>query len=204
MNILVTGFEPFGGEKINPSWEAVRRLPAQIGRAKVTAVQLPTAFQRGEAALLCALETCRPELVLCVGLAGGRKSFTLERVGINLRDARIPDNDGFQPEDRPVRPDGPAAYFATLPVKEMAQGLNRAGIPAAVSYTAGTYVCNDILYTLLDWQTREMPESRGGFVHLPYTLEQAAEKGDTVPGMAPEEMFRGLELAIRLAVGENG
>ncbi|MCD7880262.1 MAG: pyroglutamyl-peptidase I [Clostridiales bacterium] len=201
MNLLVTGFEPFGGEAVNPSWEAVRRLPAHIDGVTVTSVQLPTAFQRGEQALLRALEDCRPERVLCVGLAGGRKGFTLERVGINLRDARIPDNDGFQPEDRPVRPDGPAACFATLPVKEMVQGLNRAGIPAAVSYTAGTYVCNDILYTLLDWQAREMPESRGGFLHLPYTLGQAAEKGENVPGMALEEMGRGLSLAVRLAAG---
>ncbi len=201
MNILVTGFEPFGGEVVNPSWEAVRRLPTRIDRADIITVQLPTAFQRGEQVLLRTLEDCRPERVLCVGLAGGRKGFTLERVGINLRDARIPDNDGFQPEEQPMRPDGPAAYFATLPVKEMAQGLNRAGIPAAVSYTAGTYVCNDILYTLLDWQAREMPESQGGFLHLPYTWEQAAEKGENVPGMALEEMVRGLSLAVRLAIG---
>ncbi|MCD8384438.1 MAG: pyroglutamyl-peptidase I [Clostridiales bacterium] len=203
MNILVTGFEPFGGEAVNPSWEAVRRLPAHIDGVTVTTVQLPTAFQRGEQALLRALEDCRPERVLCVGLAGGRKGFTLERVGINLRDARIPDNDGFQPEDRPVRPDGPAAYFATLPVKDMVLGLNRADIPAAVSYSAGTYVCNDILYTLLDWQAREMPDARGGFVHLPYTREQAAAKGADVPWMSLDEMVRGLELAVRLASGES-
>ncbi|MCD8382988.1 MAG: pyroglutamyl-peptidase I [Clostridiales bacterium] len=202
MNVLVTGFEPFGGETVNPSWEAVRRLPERIGGAELTVIQLPTAFQRGEQTLLRALKTCRPELALCVGLAGGRRGLTLERVAINLRDARIPDNDGLQPEDQPVRPDGPAARFATLPVKAVVQGLTQAGIPASVSYTAGTYVCNDILYTLLDWQARETPDARGGFLHLPYTREQAAEKGENVPGMPLEEMVRGLALAIRLAAGD--
>jgi pyroglutamyl-peptidase len=147
--ILVTGFQPFGGETMNPAWEAVRRLPDTIAGASVTKVEIPVVFGKGPEAVDKAIDEVQPDLVLCVGQAGGRAKITPEFVGINYADARIPDNDGNQPVAERIAADGPDAYFATLPVKAMVQAMAEAGIPAEVSYTAGTYVCNDVMYSLL-------------------------------------------------------
>ena len=149
MKILVTGFEPFGGAVINPAYEAVKLLPDVIAGAEVIKIEIPTVFGRDEEVVRAAVEKHHPDAVLCVGQAGGRSGITVEKVAINLMEARIPDNEGKQPLDTPIREDGENAYFASLPVKSMVQYMKEAKIPARVSYTAGTFVCNDIMYRVL-------------------------------------------------------
>ena len=195
MTILVTGFDPFGGETTNPSWEAVRRLPDLIGGATVHKRQLPTIFGVAGETLKAAIDELRPDAVLCVGQAGGRAAITVERVGVNLRDARLPDNAGVECADEPIRPGGPDAYLSTLPTRAMVEAIRAGGIPAALSYTAGTFVCNDVLYTLLDTAATEYPGLRGAFIHVPYLPEQAAAKPNA-PSMALQTITRALELAL--------
>lgn len=204
LKILVTGFDPFGGERVNPAWEAVRRLPETLDGAALVKLELPTVFGLSARLLEAAIETHRPDMVLCVGQAGGSAALAIERVAVNLQDAAVPDNAGNRPVDEPVRADGPAAYFSTLPVKAMAAALAEAGIPAVLSCSAGTYVCNSLMYALLDALARRYPDIRGGFLHVPYTLEQAAARPAGTPGMALEEISRGLEAAIRAALGCAG
>src|SRR3954453_22694714 len=174
MKALVTGFEPFAGGPVNPAGGPGLGLPARLrGLATHTRV-LPTVFGRAIAALEDALVAVRPDIVLCVGLAGGRAELSLERVAINVDDARIPDNDGQQPIDRAIAADGPAAYFTGLPVKAAVAALRQAGLPAIVSNTAGTFVCNHVFYGLMHLpSTRQLP-LRGGFLHVPYLPSQAA------------------------------
>lgn len=196
MKILVTGFTPFGGETVNPAWEAVKALPDRIGIWKVERLEVPTEFLRAGEVLTEAVRRLRPDAVLCVGQAGGRDAVTPERVAINKMDASIPDNAGFQPEEQSVVPDAPAAYFATLPIKTMAAAIRAGGLPAAVSNTAGTYVCNCLMYRLLHLAATTYPEMRGGFIHVPYALEQLPGKRPGTPALALEEITRALILAI--------
>ena len=189
--LLITGFDPFGGEKVNPSWEAVKRLPDVIGAYGLVKLQLPTMFGRAAELLVEKAEEIQPAAVISVGQAGGRKGITPEVVGINLREAGIPDNAGSQPANEPVIPGGPAAYFATLPVREMAAAMKEAGLPCGLSYSAGAFVCNDVLYTLLHHYSGT--DTRVGFIHVPFLPEQAA---DGVPSLPLEEIVRGLEAAI--------
>ncbi|MEE6147091.1 pyroglutamyl-peptidase I [Olsenella sp. YH-ols2223] len=198
--ILVTGFQPFGGESMNPAWEAVRRLPDTIGDATVTKVEVPVVFGRGPEAVERAVEEVEPDLVLCVGQAGGRAKVTPEFVGINYADARIPDNDGCQPIAERIVDGGPDAYFATLPVKAMVQAMREAGVPAEVSYTAGTYVCNDVMYSLLHTLATRHPEVRGGFLHVPYATEQATHLPASTPSMSVDDMARGIAVALEAAL----
>jgi len=198
--ILVTGFQPFGGESMNPAWEAVRRLPDTIGDATVTKVEVPVVFGRGPEAVERAVEEVEPDLVLCVGQAGGRAKITPEFVGINYADARIPDNDGYQPVAERIVDGGPDAYFATLPVKAMVQAMQEAGVPAEVSYTAGTYVCNDVMYSLLHTLATRHPEVRGGFLHVPYATEQATHLPASTPSMSVDDMARGIAVALEAAL----
>lgn len=177
--LLITGFEPFGGETINPAWEAVKALPEQIGGWQLRKLQIPTVFSLAAARTLACAAECRPDAVLCIGQAGTRSAVTPEYVGINLRHARIADNLGNQPQDEPVVPGGPTAYFATVPVRAMTAAIEAQGIPAAVSYTAGTYVCNDLLYTLLHHYA-ETPV-RAGFIHVPFLSEQAPQGVASMP-----------------------
>lgn len=149
MKVLITGFDPFGGEKINPAWEAVRALPDNIDGIEVVKLQIPTVFKKSAKKLFENIDSVKPDVVICVGQAGGRYEFSVERVAINVDDGRIPDNDGYQPVDSPVFEDGENAYFSTLPIKAIVEEVKKAGIPAAVSNTAGTYVCNHIMYSLL-------------------------------------------------------
>ena len=142
--LLITGFDPFGGESVNPSWEAVRRLPDEIGPWRLTKLQIPTVFGQAAQTVLETAEKVAPDAIVCVGQAGGRNAVTPEVVAINLREARIPDNAGHQPENLPVVEGGPAAYFATVPVREMVGVMQAAGYPAALSYSAGAFVCNDV------------------------------------------------------------
>jgi pyroglutamyl-peptidase len=176
--ILLTGFEPFGGEAINPSWLAAQRA-ADVLRgqgADAVAVEVPCVFGRSVDVLRESIDRYRPDLVLCVGQAGGRERISLERVAINVDDARIPDNAGGQPIDEPIATDGPAAYFSTLPVKACREAVAAVGVPVEVSQTAGTYVCNHIFYGLMhDLASRE--GVRGGFVHVPFSTEQGEANG---------------------------
>lgn len=189
--LLITGFDPFGGETVNPSWEAVRLLPEEIGAFRLTKLQIPTVFGRAAETVLAAAEKLQPDVILCIGQAGGRSGVTLEVVGINLREARLPDNAGKQPGDVPVVENGPAAYFATVPVRAMVKAVNDAGISAALSYSAGTFVCNDVLYFLLHHY--HGTGTKVGFVHVPFLPEQAKEN---VPTMALEQIAAALTAAI--------
>ena len=189
--LLITGFDPFGGETVNPSWEAVRLLPEEIGACRLTKLQIPTVFGRAAETVLAASEKLQPDVILCIGQAGGRSGITPEVVGINLREARLPDNAGNQPTDVPVVENGPAAYFATVPVRAMVKAVNDAGISAALSYSAGTFVCNDVLYSLLHHY--HGTETKVGFVHVPFLPEQAKEN---VPTMPLEQMTAALTAAI--------
>ncbi|MEQ0565730.1 pyroglutamyl-peptidase I [Amycolatopsis sp. NEAU-NG30] len=196
--VLMTGFAPFGGERVNPSWQAVSLVSAR--RDDVTAVELPCEFETSLPALRRAIEEHRPDLVVCTGQAGGRAEVTPERVAINLVDARIPDNAGAQPVDIPVVPDGPAAYFTTLPVKACVAAIRAAGVPAAVSHTAGTYVCNQVFYGLMHLLATEFPGVRGGFVHVPFSPEQVAASGKTAPSLGVDRIADALEAVADTAL----
>ncbi|MBL9213102.1 MAG: pyroglutamyl-peptidase I [Opitutaceae bacterium] len=179
--VLLTGFEPFGGDVRNPSAEIVAALQGRIIRGRrVVGVVLPCAFTTSTATLRRLLREHRPELVLATGLAGGRAGLSVERIAINVQDARIPDNAGAQPIDRPVVRGGPAAYWSTLPVKAIVARLRREGLPADVSQTAGTFVCNHVFYFLMH-ALRRRRGVRGGFVHVPWLPEQAEPGGPAMP-----------------------
>lgn len=199
MKVLVTGFEPFGGESINPSYQAVLAMGEEIAGASVIKAELPTVFGRSIQRLRALMSEYRPDVVICIGQAGGRAGVTPERIGINVDDARIPDNDGNSPVDQPIFADGPAAYFSTLPIKAMVSKMREAGLPAAVSNTAGTYVCNHIAYGLGYLIQREFTGVRGGFIHVPYCTAQVTDKPNTA-SMSLRDITCCLELAVEAAV----
>jgi pyroglutamyl-peptidase len=199
-SILLTGFEPFGGDSINPSWEAVRRLEGRvIAGHTVHARQMPCVFGAALVALEAEIALLRPRVTLCVGLAAGRAEISLERVAINVDDARIPDNAGAQPVDTAVVAGGPAAYFTSLPVKAIAARLRQHDIPVAVSQTAGTFVCNHLFYGACSMRARRFRRMRTGFIHIPLDSGQAAHHPG-VPVMASEVVVRALELALETAL----
>ena len=195
MKILVTGFDPFGGETVNPALEAVKSLPSEIHGAEVHWVAIPTVFYKAAEVLETAIVRYQPDAVLCIGQAGGRASLTPERVAINQDDARIPDNQGNQPIDTPIRQDGQAAYFSTLPIKAMVQAIKEEGLPATVSNTAGTFVCNHLMYQALYLADKKFPHMRAGFMHIPYMTEQVVNKPNTA-SMNLTDIVRGIEAAI--------
>lgn len=199
MKLLITGFDPFGGEKTNPAIEAVKRLPAVIAGATVVPLEIPTVFGTCAEVVRQAIITERPDVVLSVGQAGGRSALTPERIAINLDDGRIPDNAGFQPVDQPIQPNGPAAYFTQLPVKAMAQAIRQAGLPSHVSTTAGTYVCNHIMYEVQHLRATEFPQLQAGFIHIPFLPEQVVQRSG-VPSLSLTDDVRGLTAAIRAIV----
>lgn len=197
--VLITGFEPFGGERLNPSWEVVKHLnDMELVGTRIVARQLPCVFGAALEALNAAIDEVQPLMVLAVGQAGGRTDITIERVAINVDDARIPDNQGQQPVDEPIVAGGPAAYFSTLPIKAMVSSMREAGIPASVSQTAGTYVCNHVMYGLLHRLSGQR-EVKGGFIHIPYLPEQAAAHPGA-PSMAASTVLFALELAVSIAL----
>ena len=202
MKVLVTGFEPFGGEKVNPALEAIKGLPAEIHGAEVRCLEVPTVFHKSAHVLEEELSRYQPDFVLCIGQAGGRSSLTPERVAINQDDARIPDNDGNQPIDLPIRPDGASAYFSNLPIKAMVQAIKKEGLPASVSNTAGTFVCNHLMYQALYLVEKKFPHVRAGFMHIPYMMEQVVNR-PTTPAMSLVDIRRGIEAAIG-AIIEHG
>ena len=203
MKILITGFDPFAGATINPAYEAVKLLPDTIEGAEIIKIEIPTVFGRDEKVVRAAVDEHHPDVVLCVGQAGGRSGMTVEKIAVNLMEARIPDNDGNQPVDEPVKADGENAYFASVPVKSMVQYIKATNIPARVSYTAGTYVCNDIMYRVLYMIDKEFPAMRGGFIHVPYLPEQVLELPEGTPSMSAEMIAKALECALK-AIIENG
>lgn len=197
---LVTGFDAFNGASINPSWLAVEALHGElIGNHSVVAAQLPTVFGASLQELKRLMQLHQPELVICVGLAGGRSALSLERIAINLSDAAIPDNAGVQPMDVPVIAGGPSAYFSSLPIKAMLQTLHGAGIPAEVSMSAGTFVCNHVFYGLMhELAKQHLPQRpEGGFIHVPYL------PGQGQPSMQLEDMVCGLRLAVACALSSS-
>lgn len=188
--ILITGFEPFGGEKINPSWEAVSRLPDEINGYSVEKMLIPVEFGEAAKKVITVAEKICPDAILCVGQAGGRNAVTPELVAINLRHAAIPDNKGYQPIDEPVIKGADTAYFSTLPVRKMADAINSAGISSKISYSAGAYVCNDLLYILLSHFHDS--NTNIAFIHVPYIPEQNKE-----PCMNIEDIVKALEIAVK-------
>lgn len=196
--MLVTGFEPFGGERINPSWEICGRLPSSIGGLRLETCRLPCVFHRAIEVVSQAIERHDPALVVCLGQAGGRSRLGVERVAINVDDARAPDNAGRQPIDEPIARDGPPAYFATLPVKAMVAAMRKAGVPAELSNTAGTYVCNHVMYGVLHFLAMHGRGARAGFIHVPYAEAQVLDKAG-VAAMSIESMARGIEAGIAAA-----
>ena len=189
--LLITGFDPFGGETVNPSWEAVRLLPEAVGAYRLTKLQIPTVFGQAAETVLTAARELRPDVILCIGQAGGRSAVTPEVVAINLREARIPDNAGYQPVNVPVVESAPAAYFSTVPVRTMVKAMQDAGLPAALSYSAGTFVCNDVLYSLLHFF--DGTQTQVGFVHVPFLPEQAK---DNIPCLPLPQIVQALTAAI--------
>ncbi|PMQ05762.1 Pyrrolidone-carboxylate peptidase [Dyella sp. AD56] len=200
--ILLTGFTPFGDEDINPSWEAVRELDGKhIGGHRVVSRLLPTAFADSQRELSLMVDEVRPTILLGVGQAGGRSRLSIERVAINVQDARIPDNAGEQPIDEAILAGGPAAYFSTLPIKAMLKALLTAGLPAEISNTAGTFVCNHVAYLMLHLAAAHR-DLRAGFVHIPYLPSQAARFPNT-PSMSSVDVVRALTIALEVATTQH-
>lgn len=202
MKLLLTAFDPFGGETVNPAQEAVKMVSSRVGNVEVIKCVVPTVFGKSIETVVAAIEDCRPDAVLCIGQAGGRADLTPERIAINLDDASIADNEGNRPVDTPIFPDGKPAYFSTLPVKAMVAAIRAAGIPASLSNTAGTFVCNHLMYGVLYTLEKYYPSVRGGFLHVPYIPSQVTG-GRGIPSMSAADIVRGLEAAIA-AIGENG
>ena len=197
MKILLTAFTPFDGESINPALEAMKILPDKIGKLKVLKLEIPTVFGKSARLVLEAIEQEKPDCVLSIGQAGGRAEITPERIAINIDDARIPDNEGNRPVDWPIVPDGGNAYFSNLPIKAMVEAMKKEEIPASVSNSAGTYVCNHLMYSVLYYIKKNALPIKAGFIHVPYIPEQTVNKKDK-PSMSLEEIVRGLEAAIRV------
>jgi len=195
MRALVTGFEPFGGEAINASLEALRQLPQRIGALEIRTAELPTSYARALVALEAAIGAHGPQIVLCVGQAGDRAALCVERIAVNLQDARIPDNDGAQPVDMPVVAGGPAAYLATLPVRAAVAALHAAELPAEISMSAGTFVCNHIFYGLMHLAALRGQPYRGGLLHVPRLPQQ---RGNARP-MALDDIVRGVAVLLETA-----
>jgi pyroglutamyl-peptidase len=197
MKALVTGFEPFGGETVNASLEAVRRLPARIGMLAVATAELPTSFTRATAALEAAIARARPDIVLCVGQAGDRAALCVERVAVNVQDSGTADNDGARPDDAPVMPGGPAAYLATLPVRVVVAALQAEKLPAQLSMSAGTFVCNHVFYSLMHLAATRGHPFRAGLLHVPRLPLQAPD--GKAPHMALDDIVRGILVVLESA-----
>jgi pyroglutamyl-peptidase len=196
MKALVTGFEPFGGERTNASIEAVRRVQARLGAIAVETAELPTSYARSHAALEAAIARTRPDIVLCIGQAGERAALCVERVAVNIQDAEIADNDGARPVDAPIVPGAPAAYLATLPVRAAVTALLAAGLPAQLSMSAGTFVCNHVFYGLMHYAATRGRAFRGGFLHVPCLPEQA--RGGR-PSLPLADIVRSIEIVLATA-----
>ena len=198
--VLITGFAPFAGESINPSWQAVSKLEdSLIAKHRVITLELPCEFKHSLDVLYQAIEQHHPVLVLCTGQAGGRSEISIERIAINIDDARMKDNAGQQPIDAPVIANAPIAYLANLPIKRMLLALHQAEIPAAISNSAGTYVCNHVMYGLLHHINQHEPHIKGGFIHIPYLPSQAVHHNGA-PSMSEDTVISALKVLINEAI----
>ncbi len=193
MKILVTAFEPFGGELLNPSEEVLKLLPENIGDACLLKYVLPTAFYKARREISSIIDREKPDVIISLGQAGGRRGISIERVAINIRDARIPDNAENRPEDEIISEDGENAYFSTLPMKKIVSHLKEAGFEANISNSAGTFVCNEVMYTLLE--KTHASKTIGGFIHIPYCEEQVMGR-ENVPFMTVSDMARAIQTVI--------
>ena len=203
MKILVTGFDPFGGEKINPALETIKRLPDTILGAQIIKLEIPTVVGKSLAKITEAVEKENPDAVLSIGQAGGRSEITVERVGINIDDCRIPDNEGNQPIDEPVVKGGPAAYFVTVPIKAIVENIKAHNIPASISNTAGTFICNHVCYGvahLAAQRTVAGKPMKSGFIHIPFLPEQVIGKPALTPSMSLETIVSGITHALEAIV----
>ena len=206
MKILVTGFDPFGGEKINPALETIKRLPDTILGAQIIKLEIPTVVGKSLAKIKEAVEKENPDVVLSIGQAGGRSEITVERIGINIDDCRIPDNEGNQPIDEPVIKGGPAAYFVTVPIKAIVENIKAHNIPASISNTAGTFICNHVCYGvahLAAARTAAGKPMKSGFIHIPFLPEQVIGKPALTPSMSLETIVSGITQALE-AIVEHG
>lgn len=199
--LLLTAFAPYDGERINPALEAVKLVKDRIGNLLIVKLEVPTVFGKSIDTVREAIEREKPDFVLSIGQAGGRAEICPERVAINIDDARIPDNEGNQPIDEPIFPDGENAYFSTLPVKAMVEAIRKEGLPSSLSNSAGTYVCNHLMYGVLYYLDKR-PVIKAGFIHVPYIPEQTKNKKE-MPALELSEIVRGLEAAIT-AIAING
>ena len=202
MKILVTGFDPVGGEPINPAIESVKRLPDNIAGAEIIKLEIPTVRKKSLEKIEKAINEHNPDVILSIGQAGGRFDISIERIGINLDDFRIPDNEGNQIIDEPIFPDGENSYFVKLPVKAMVQNVQKNNIPASVSYTAGTFVCNHVLYGVLYLIEKKYKGKKSGFIHIPFLPQQVVDKRNT-PSMELNTIVKGLTAAIEAIVKNN-
>ena len=203
MKILVTGFDPFGGEKINPALETIKRLPDTILGAQIIKLEIPTVVGKSLAKITEAVEKENPNVVLSIGQAGGRSEITVERIGINIDDCRIPDNEGNQPIDEPVIKGGPAAYFVTIPIKAIVENIKAHNIPASISNTAGTFICNHVCYGVAHvaaQRTAAGKPMKSGFIHIPFLPEQVIGKPALTPSMSLETIVSGITHALEAIV----
>ena len=201
MKLLVTAFEPFGGEEINPALEAVKLLPPSLGGAELLKLTVPTAFSRAADAVTAAILSEKPGAVLMIGQAGGRSAITPERAALNIASASIADNDGCRPVEEPIEPEGPAAYFSTLPIVNMVEAIRGEALPASVSNTAGTFVCNYLMYSVLHFIAAHKLGVRAGFMHVPFAPEQTAKQLSPAPSMSVKDIERGIEAALGAVIG---
>ena len=201
MKILVTGFEPFGGEDRNPSAEVVEKLPDKISGAEIVKLIIPVVREKSSTEIKKAVEKFSPDMILSIGQAGGRSAISVERVAVNLDDYRIPDNEGNQPVEEPVVPGGPDGYFCTVPAKQMVKAISEAGVPAQESLSAGTFVCNHVMYRTLHLLNTCYPDKTFGFIHIPYLPEQVTGKPG-MPSMSLELSEKAIKTAIECMIKE--
>ncbi|MGB3926446.1 MAG: pyroglutamyl-peptidase I [Caldicoprobacterales bacterium] len=202
MKILVTAFEPFGGEKVNPALETMQRLPDKIGKLQILKLELPTVFNKSMEKVWQFIEQQKPDAVISLGQAGGRACISIERVAINIDDTKMADNEGNAPVDQPIFEDGDNAYFSTLPIKKMVNAIKKIGIPAEVSNTAGTYVCNHVMYGVLYKIHKERLNIKAGFIHVPFIPEQVVDNPGR-PSMSLENIVQAIETACQVLETEN-
>ncbi len=202
MKVLVTGFSPFGGESINPSFEALKLAKDRINGVEVIKREIPTVFNRSLELIESLIEEIKPDIVICFGQSGGESKIRLEKVAINLDEARIADNEGNKPTDRKIKEDGDTAYFSNLPIKNALKNLNKKNIPSRISYSAGTFVCNHIFYGLMYLIDKKYEGLKGGFVHLPYLPEQVLNKSNT-PFMTMTMMSDAINIIVKTFIEEE-
>lgn len=204
MKVLVTGFDPFGGEMINPALEVVRSLPEKVDDIEVIKLEIPTVYRKSVQKIEEAIIKYNPDVILSIGQAGGRSSVTVERVAINVDDYGIKDNEGNQPVDKPIQDDGENAYFSKLPIKAIVKAIKESSIPANISDTAGTFVCNHVMYGVLYLIDKKYKDKKSGFIHIPYLPEQVASKGANIASMSKEDVKKAIIVAIKtIAQNEN-